>query len=93
MSACVCVMSHCETTLSPPPSFFHFFASHLTVTVIETVCVCVCLCMRMSESQCKKKKKSTQGLSKWFKRDVRGLQHMVGSDFLMQIGKDQIKAA
>lgn len=37
--------------------------------------------------------KSTQALSKWFKRDVRGLQHMVGSDFLMQIGKDQIKAA
>lgn len=37
--------------------------------------------------------KSTLGLSKWFKRDVRGLQHMVGSDFLMQIGKDQIKAA
>lgn len=37
--------------------------------------------------------KSTQGLSKWFKRDVTGLQHMVGSDFLMQIGKDQIKAA
>lgn len=37
-------------------------------------------------------KKSTQGLSKWFKRDVMGLQHMVGSDFLMQIGKDQIKA-
>lgn len=29
----------------------------------------------------------------WFKRDVRCLQHMVGSDFLMQIGKDQIKAA
>ena len=78
----MCVMSHSETTLSPLLSLFRESVDHQTERVC--VCVCVCVCMRV---------KSTQGLSKWFKRDVSGLQHMVGSDFLMQIGKDQIKAA
>ena len=62
----------------------------------ERMSVCVCVCVREREDVCVcvcVRVKSTQGLSKWFKRDVRGLQHMVGSDFLMQIGKDQIKAA
>ena len=44
---CVCVMSHSETTLSPP--FFHFFVSQLTIRQKErereSVCVCVCVCV------------------------------------------------
>lgn len=61
------------------PPFFHFSVSQLTI--------------RQRERVGERHSKSTLGLSKWFKRDVSGLQHMVGSDFLMQIGKDQIKAA
>lgn len=76
---CLCVMFHGEITLFPLLSLFCESVDHQTG--------------REGERVGERHSKSTLGLSKWFKRDVRGLQHMVGSDFLMQIGKDQIKAA
>lgn len=84
---CVCVWFLTVKPLCPPRLLlmFHFFFCES----LDHQCYKLCVCVWDRES----KKKSTQGFSKWFKRDVRGLQHMVGSDFLMQIGKDQIKAA
>lgn len=79
--ACRCVRVSCFVAKSLSSPFFHFSVSQLTIRQGERE--------RVGASD----SKSTLGLSKWFKRDVRGLQHMVGSDFLMQIGKDQIKAA
>lgn len=78
---CVCVVFHGEITLFPLLSLFRESVDHQTGRE------------RQRDRVGERHSKSTLGLSKWFKRDVRGLQHMVGSDFLMQIGKDQIKAA